>query len=186
MNIYEIIKNELDEKPTNWKILDKLNYVYLRTLQLLSNDSRWDYSNNKQLKNKLFDKEVNIFNLDDKRVICSSWSKIYTDLVTCLFTDGDGFDIAFTEGTSDPHMYSRVFLTNGSTIDYDPLTRTNDFVRAKTNLPLKGIKINNKQSKWSNELDIEESFRKIGYEIDDINLLKNIKQVLLKENVTAK
>ena len=186
MNIYEIIKKELDEKSTNWKILDKLNYVYLRTLQLLSHDSRWDYSNNQQLKNKLFDKEVNIFNLDDKRVICSSWSKIYTDLVTCLFTDGDGFDIAFTEGTSDPHMYSRVFLTNGSTIDYDPLTRTNDFVRAKTNLPLKGIKINNKQSKWSNELDIEESFRKIGYEIDDINLLKNIKQVLLKENVTAK
>jgi len=186
MNIYEIIKKELDEKSSNWKILDKLNYVYLRSLQLLSHDSRWNYSDNQQLKNELFDKEVNIFNLDDNRVICSSWSKIYSDLVTCLFTDNDGFDIAFTEGTSEPHMYTRVFLIDGSTIDYDPLTKTNDFVRAKTNLLLKGIKIYNHKNKWSNEVDLEESFKRIGYEIDDINFLKNLKHVLLQENVSSK
>ena len=186
MNLYEILRNELDEKSSNWKILDKLNYVYLRTLQILSHDSRWDYSNNQLLRNELFDKEVNIFNLDDTRVICSSWARLYSDLVSCLLSEKEGFDVAFTEGTSEPHMYSRVFLMDGSTIDYDPLTKTNDFVRAKTNLPLKGIKINNEKGKWSNEIDIEESFKKIGYKIDNINFLKNLKHILLQDNKSSK
>ena len=186
MNLYEILRTELDEKAYNWKILDKLNYVYLRSLQILSYDSRWEYTNNQLLRNELFDKEVNIFNLDDTRVICSSWARLYTDLVSCLFSEKEGFDVTFTEGTRDPHMYSRVFLMDGSTIDYDPLTKTNDFVRAKTNLPLKGIRINNNQSKWSNEIDIEESFKKIGYEIDDVGFLKNLKHVLLQKNVSSK
>ena len=81
MNLYEILRTELDEKTYNWKILDKLNYVYLRSLQILSHDSRWDYTNNQLLRNELFDKEVNIFNLDDTRVICSSWARLYTELV---------------------------------------------------------------------------------------------------------
>lgn len=186
MNLYEILRNELDEKSSNWKILDKLNYVYLRTLQILSQDSRWNYSDNQLLKNELFDKRENVFNINDTRVICSSWSRIYSELVSCLFTESEGFDVAFTKGTSEPHMYSRVFLIDGSTIDYDPLNKTNDFVRAKTNLPLKGIRINNNQSKWSNEIDIEESFKKIGYEIDNVNFLKNLKHVLLQENVSSK
>lgn len=186
MNIYEIIKKELDEKSNTWNILDKLNYIYLRTLQLLSHDSRSKYSNNPNIVEELFEKEVNIFNLEDTRVVCSSWSKVYTDLVNCLLSCDNNFDISFTEGTPEPHMYSRVFLADGTTVDYDPLTKTNDFVRAKKQLPLKGIRINNHNDEWLNETELENSFIRIGYEINKKWYLKELKEVLSKENVKSK
>ena len=184
MNIYEIIKKELDEKSKDWNIYDKLNYIYIRTLQLLTHDSRWNYSTNQELKNNLFDKDVNVFNLDDKRVICSSWSKIYADLVSFILTEDDKFDVAFTEGTREPHMYTRVFLSDGTTLDYDPLRESDDFVRAKRNLPLKGIKIYNNKTSWENEINIEFSLEKIGYKINKIYYLKELKKLLLRGEFT--
>lgn len=186
MNLYEIIKSELEEKSDNWFILDNLNYIYLRTLQLLSHDSRAKYSNKPNIIEELFEKELNIFNIEDKRVVCSSWSKVYTYLVNCLLSEEEDFDVSFTEGTPEPHMYSRVFLTDGSTIDYDPLSKTNDFVRAKKQLPLNGIRINNNKPKSSNEIDIEFSLEKIGYRVDKIRFLKNLKHLITKGNLTSK
>ena len=185
MNLYEIIKNELDEKD-DLQLLDKLNYIYIRTLQLLSYDSRWDYFSNSKLKDELFEKEVNIFDLDDKRVICSNWSRVFTDLVNCLLSGEDNFDMAFTEGNTEPHMFSRVFLFNGTIIDYDSLKKTNDFVRAKKHLPIKGINIHNNKEWIDNQIDIEFSLNRIGYEINQINYLKGLKDLLKKENVTGK
>ena len=178
MNLYDILEKELEEKSNDWNIIDKLNYIYIRTLQLLSHDSRWKYSNNTNLKNELFDKEVNIFNVEDNRVICSSWSKIYSDLVNILLSNEELFDMSFTEGNIDPHMYTRVFLYTGETIDYDPLNNTDDFLNAKKNLPIKGIRINNKNDSWENDYIIEKSLNKIGYEIDTKNYLINLKELL--------
>ena len=172
MNLYEIIKNELDEKD-DLQLLDKLNYIYIRTLQLLSYDSRWDYFSNSKLKDELFEKEVNIFDLDDKRVICSNWSRVFTDLVNCLLSGEDNFDMAFTEGNTEPHMFSRVFLFNGTIIDYDSLKKTNDFVRDKKHLPinyLKGLKDLLKKENVTGKEILDELLKSIDY--NDLNLIE--------------
>ena len=41
------------------------------------------------LRNELFDKRKNVFNINDTRIICSSWSRIYSELVLCLLTYND-------------------------------------------------------------------------------------------------
>lgn len=185
MNVYELLLNELNEHK-DWDIIQKLYYVYIRTCQIFFHDSRWQYNRNASNEKMIFDNEINIFNCVDRRVVCSSWSKAFCDLCNCLFACEDGYDTALTEGYSN-HMFARVY-TNNRVINFDPLALSNDFLRAKKHLPIRGIKVlnvkNDTDSLLDSEIETDRIINSIGYKIDDLNYLVFLREKLTDPNLS--
>ena len=174
-NLYELIKTELDTKAINWTAKEKIDYIYIRMCQIFNYDERWNYSTDSKLKDDIYDYNINIFNVDITKLVCSTFSKAFSDLVNIFLMDSKNFDMALTEGNiNDGHMYTMILYRDGSSSIYDPINTYNDFLNAKVGNKLQGIKMYKNLEDWENDLIQESIYRKIDYIIDFSNKIKTI------------
>ena len=178
-NLLEILDDEINKYGSNWTSKEKADYIYIRMCQLFNYDERWRYTKNIELRNKIFDKYLDITKVDTKKLVCSSFTNAFADVVNTLLVGNKDFDCVLTYG-EESHMYSGAFLS-GTICTYDPIFFTDDFLNSKKNLPIKGIKINNMDD-WKEEIVQAKSFRKIGYSNNGLKKLKNIRENALNNS----
>lgn len=91
MNVLDTISQELQSKGSLTK--DEIKrFIYLRTCQLFSYDSRYHYVDflgtyGKQLQQEILNREVDLENVTDFSVCCSSYSKAYKKIVKELLNE---------------------------------------------------------------------------------------------------
>jgi len=77
MNVLELLTQELKDK--NWTLEEKARYIYIRSCELFSYDERYDYYNlylNDDMKlYELRNKIIDLENVKDNRIVCTSFSK---------------------------------------------------------------------------------------------------------------
>ena len=71
MNVLELLDKEL--KGKDWSEETKSRYLYIRSGQLFSYDQRFFYANN-FLKKEILERQINLENVTNFRVVCTSWS----------------------------------------------------------------------------------------------------------------
>lgn len=83
MNVVNLIATELNKK--SWDILEQIRYVYNRTCSLFVYDERYHYADYK-LKQEILKKKIDLENVIDKRVVCTSWSsQVFAPLMKEFF-----------------------------------------------------------------------------------------------------
>ena len=97
-NLYDILRQELNTFGTNWTAKEKADYIYIRMCQKFNFDERWRYSNNKLLHDAIFDRELDITNIDLSKTVCNGFSRAFCDMLNILLVDCNDFDMALTHG----------------------------------------------------------------------------------------
>ena len=77
MNVIDLLDSELKNK--NWTLEEKQRYVYLRSCQIFSFDPRYQLCrylpNNYQTQQEIRNKTIDLTNVTDFNVVCTSYSK---------------------------------------------------------------------------------------------------------------
>ncbi len=87
MNILDMLSKELSQN--NWTLEEKARYLYIRCCELFTYDPRYQFcnyiSNGDKLKNEILNKKINLENVTDTWVVCSShMNEIYGKLLKLL------------------------------------------------------------------------------------------------------
>lgn len=138
MNVLELLTQELKNK--NWSIDEKAYYIYIRSCQLFSYDPRYQFCEltleGRMLEEKIRNRKIDLENVHNSQVICSSYSKeVFSKLVKellnidvedlgsshvkCTFYDGKRDMLADATITSDLARVKMGLSTNG----YRPVTK---------------------------------------------------------------
>jgi len=121
MDIKKIILDELKDK--NWPDLMIARYIYIRTCELLTFNILYNLGSS-DIREKLENRNIDINNLENNKVICRDWSHIYHDLLKEV-----GIDSRVEE--MEKHMYVIVNIDNIQILA-DPTSKYySDMVRAK-------------------------------------------------------
>lgn len=89
MNVLDILSKELSAR-SHFSLDDKKRYIYLRMCQIFVYDTRYHYLNflntpeREKLRTEILDKKINLENVDDFNVCCSSFSYAYQDALKKL------------------------------------------------------------------------------------------------------
>ena len=74
----------LDNIYSNWSIKEKARYVYTNLCKNVLYDERFAYGHNKELMQQIYDREIDIEENEDERVVCNSLNKVYKKLLDRL------------------------------------------------------------------------------------------------------
>ena len=74
----------LDGIDKNWSIKEKARYLYTKIAKNITYDERFSYSQNKKLLNEIYNREINIEEDEDTRLICRSSNLVYKQLLDKL------------------------------------------------------------------------------------------------------
>ena len=86
MDLVTMFQDELKDK--NWDSYTKARYLYLRSCELFNYDHRYYYAD-KDLIRDIRNREIDLSNVTDFRVICESWSKqVYLPLLEMIGIEG--------------------------------------------------------------------------------------------------
>lgn len=143
MNIKKIILDELKDK--DYTKMEIARYIYIRLGQLLVFDPLYVYGSI-SVQNRLVYKFVDIENLENNKVICSTWALIYSELL-------DEFDIE-NEVRGTRHYYVLVNI--------DGYIFKADATEGNSMLDLGRIKYGDATQNYEAE-NIEEIDKKINY-----------------------
>ena len=182
-NLYDILRQELNTFGTNWTAKEKVDYIYIRMCQKFNFDERWRYSNNKLLHDAIFDRELDITNIDLSKTVCNGFSRAFCDMLNILLADCDDFDMALTHGKLG-HVYTYVYFKDFHCV-YDSILPISDFMNVKLNLPLNGIRFVN-GDEWDLEILQRRGLRKIGYDTSGIENLRRISNLIRNEQSNTK
>ena len=186
-NLYNLLDKELKEKGKNWATKEKMDYIYIRLCQIFNYDERWSYTSSEELRQIIFSKKTDIFKVDTSKVVCSTFSEIFKDLLLYLLSDDEYFDFAQANYIKETnHVYVTATLKDGTYVEYDPILKCNDFLNAAKGLPIQGININNGLATWQNELKQEEIYQNIGYKSDYLEYLKLLKKEVFQKKINGK
>ncbi|MDE5539346.1 MAG: hypothetical protein K2J20_02545, partial [Bacilli bacterium] len=88
MNVLEVLYKELKEK-SHLSLDAKKRFLYLRACQLFTYDTRYHYVNllgdeGKRLRAEILGRRIDLENVDDFRVCCSSFSIAYQEVLKKL------------------------------------------------------------------------------------------------------
>ena len=175
-NLRGLLKEEIDELRSFWPTKEITDYIYVRFCQLFNYDERWFYAKSEDFRNIIFEKEIDISNVDTSKLICSSFSKALVSALNSLLEGWDNFDKA--EVVSDPrilHMSVKVFYKDGTFKIYDPILDWNDFLNAKIGLPIEGISYSDEVSELDRKNRTRCSMESIGYTADYLAVLDELK-----------
>jgi len=136
MNVLEMLHQELKDK--HWTTEEKAYYIYIRSCQLFSYDERYDYcdlfDDEKQLKNKIINRTIDLENVHDFRVICTSHSD---EVLSKLLNELIGID-CLSEG--DPNLHRWLKFYDGKRYIEADSTAMSDLQRVKMGLKTYGYK----------------------------------------------
>ncbi len=72
MNILKMMEEELAAN-SSWSLDQQKRHLYLRSCELFTYDTRYYYAN-ETLKNQIYNRFIDLTDVTDNRVICSSWA----------------------------------------------------------------------------------------------------------------
>ncbi len=128
MNMKDMILNELSKDDYKDDFV-KIRYIYLIVCNTFTYDMRFIYTNNQDLKNEIYNKEVKLDNVEDYEIVCYSFAKVLCDALSLY-----GLEAKIEREKSDS-AFSHVYVIvkcNGSFIKLDP-TKRHDNTRVKLN-----------------------------------------------------
>lgn len=79
MNLLETLKEEIKKLNITNK-LDIAKYIYIRTGQIFEYDASW-YFGDKEIREKIKRKKIDIRNVTDNKLVCFNWSVMYHELL---------------------------------------------------------------------------------------------------------
>lgn len=153
INLDEEFKNEIiNSIPSNLNKLEKVLYVYVKLCQELKFDLE-SYASGKEetiiSKHKDLNRLKNV-NKKENNIVCWEFNAIFARFLNELNID---FEIRQEgENYGDTHAWLRINIDN-ILLSIDPVHKMFwefDFLQAKVNLPLKGIKLYNKNNNTIN------------------------------------
>ena len=189
MNLITTLYNELEKlnqedsiTHSNMITISKIYYIYKRLCEIFQYDCRWYWAiDDQQLKDTIFDEELDISNIKEPKVVCSSFSKVYAELTDILLSGDENYDITLTNGEYS-HCYANTYLKDGTIIKIDPIKDANDLFSVKKGLPMKGIQI---ESMDEDKTLLEEyALHKINYQ--NQNLYSQYLQLVRDELLNSK
>jgi len=175
MNVLELLHQELKDK--NWTTEEKSYYIYIRSCELFSYDERYRFCRfllgGKFLKNEIRNRKIDLENVEDFRVICTSHPKeVYSKLLQELL----GID-AEIHG----QLHSWVEFHDGRRFMRADATSALDLTRVKMKLHTYGYSPVISESNFQDELkQISKNIHYIQDEYSDV-LLEQHENHLLQE-----
>ena len=166
MNVIELLANELKNK--DWSLEEKQRHIYLRTCQIFSFDPKYNLckklSEYQKLQQEMRDKAIDLTNVTDFNVVCTSYSK---QVISVLLEEL--LNIKTTLQGNDHHYITssindKIFKVDGT---------LNDIFRVKMNIDTTGYYLLPKNDCYKEELIRID--KKIGY-LKDIYGNKFIKE----------
>lgn len=128
MNMKDMILNELSKDDYKDDFV-KIRYIYLIVCNTFTYDMRFIYTNNLDLKNEIYNKDVKLDNVEDYEIVCYSFAKVLCEALSLY-----GLEAKIEREKSDSdfrHVYV-IVKCNGSFIKLDP-TKRHDSTRVKLN-----------------------------------------------------
>lgn len=125
MNIKDDILNTLESK--GYDDFTKIRWIYLYVCEMFSYDTRF-YFADQDLKEKIYNSEVNLTNVEEFEFVCYTISRVLVDILTEL-----GYDALIIKDGSNKfsHAYVEVKF-NDHILKLDP-TKRHDITRMKMN-----------------------------------------------------
>lgn len=187
MNLKEILKSKLENNYQNLDTIGKIVYIYKKLCEVFQYDCRWYWAIDDQpLQIEIYERKLDIENLEDIKVVCTSFSDIYCNIVNSLLTKEEDYDISLPYGELS-HCYSITQLMDGTTIEVDPIDGTDDFLNVKKGLPFRGLKIYTRED--DGEYLLEKAMYDINYTKQNLYLkyLHLVRDELIEEksNITT-
>ena len=183
MNLFEIINRELSDKHLNE--FEKVRYIYLRTCEIFSFDSKWHFADlfdDYELLNFIAGRKFDIKDIDDRLVVCYSYTRYILDELLREFTS---IDTKIVMGT---HCY---LIANISGERWILDATMGDLAAVKIGLPTGGFRNDNSNFRKN----LEEIDKELGYiyvkrkdilsTMNDLNITEKvylINQLLSKSN----
>lgn len=188
MNLITTLYNELEENyqddsvPSIANTVGKIYYVYKRLCEIFQYDCRWYWAiDDQKLKDDIFDQEINIANVEDTKVVCSSFSKVYSELADILLSGDENYDITLTKGEYS-HCFASTYLRDGTIIYVDPIKNANDLFSIKKGLPMKGIEIES----FNEDKNLLEEYALYKINYQNQNLYSQYLQLVREELLDSK
>lgn len=186
MNLVKILYDGLEKDYQDASIIEKMFYIVKTMCEYFQFDSRWWWSNDDdELEQKIFNYELNVYDVKSRKVVCSSFSKAYCEVANILLFNDENYVLSkIQEG--EMHMYSQTYLKDGTVILVDPLRFTNDFLNLKKELPFRAFEIVSTNNSYYQK---EEQKLKLKYTYNSLYLqyLKLVrKEICLGQNLSVK
>lgn len=180
INLYEILKKELEKKGKDWSLIEKALYIYFRICQYFNYDETY-YGNNRYTVSRRFD----MTKIDDYKLVCTTWSYLYKDLADALLKEEKDYK-ATSVLKEDEHQYINVITNNKETLLLDPVSPGGDFLAASRGFELgvglnKGIMYfenNNRNDKRAKEM-LDKVI--VTYSCNYLDYLKLLKEELINK-----
>lgn len=163
MNVIKLVEEELKDK--DWNIVAKVKYIYNRSCELFTYDSRYyyaDYSFKRELKYKKIDLE----NVDDNRVVCSSHAReVCLPLLELIGMESKVID-------EDSHGKLKVKLFEE---DYIMDAAGNlDFMRVKLKRNTRGFYPIKRREGYADSIEMKKLDQRIHYIDEDYFKIENV------------
>ena len=159
-------------KNKNWSLEEKARYIYLRSCELFSYDPRYCFSpivkNGLQLEKNIFNRKIDLENVENFDVVCSSHAEVLDQLFTQLLN-------IKTTIVLGPHVFNQIII-NDLEFEMDPSIFL-DFTRVKMGLRPEGYILKNED--YTNFKLMDKKIEYISEEYESF-YLKNYKQYLNK------
>lgn len=157
MNLLDLFENEL--KNRHLDDFETIRYLYLRTCELFYFDMRYHFNNyiSKKMLSKIINKEIDLTNVDDFRVICHTYSKYVLKRLINVFTN---IDVIVHSGG---HSFLTINDKNGCSWDLD--ATIGDLSRVKIGTKTTGFKCI-----WRDKYNyVDDIDKELGYNLKDRN-----------------
>ena len=177
MNIKEDILTELSKNKYEDDFI-KIRYIYLYVCKMFSYDVRFMYAD-KDLKNEIYKKEINIENVEDYEIVCYTFAKVLVDTLNLFNIDAQ---IIRENNNTFSHVYVIVKYRNG-VLKLDP-TKRHDNTRVKLNSStLDFVKLDNNDTEFYDELLYADRIITNNYEDIDTDIYYDNQKIVKLVNV---
>lgn len=152
-------KKLLDEIETmNLTDLEKTRYLYIRLGELLTYDPLYCFGN-EEIRNEKYNEQINMEKMDSK-IVCSTWSHIYSNLLKEQGIDSQIVQIQSLDEKENSHRFV-TFNINGKEYVADATCNFyNDLIRLKYKDQTIDFVDPKNEISFLNEIDL-----KLGYEV---------------------
>ena len=146
MDLESQIANTFENRT--YSDLFKIRWLYLYICELFSYDTRFIYADEK-LKDEIYDKKIDIKNVEDFEIVCYTLSRILTDVLSSY-----GYECEIVRESVKENKFKHAYVVvkcDDYTLKLDP-TKRHDLTRAKINSNTLDFTLLNDNSNFIEEL----------------------------------
>lgn len=176
MNLLDMLSKELNQK--DWTLEEKARYLYIRCCELFTYDPRFKFCNyipnGEKLKNEILNRKINLENITDNWIVCTSHiNEIYIKLLKLLLNI-DAKSVKLNE--TSVHTWAEFYDGTNEVKADSALKACSDLTRVKMKLQTQEYHPKKMESTYFSKLQLID--QKIGYIKDNyqdfyLGLVKN-------------